>query len=115
MSYYKIGGVPVMSGSQIVGLITETDLFKLFLELMGARQNGVRVTALVPDRAGELAVLTRAVFDAGGDFIAFGLFAGDKSSNRTLTFKIRNLTEEAVRESITPFIEELIDIRTCCD
>src|SRR5512138_2744664 len=45
MADKKIGGVPVMYDGKVVGIITETDLFKIFLELMGARQKAIRVTA----------------------------------------------------------------------
>ncbi|MCK5429255.1 MAG: CBS domain-containing protein, partial [Anaerolineales bacterium] len=47
MADNKIGGLPVMRDGDVVGIITETDLFKIFLELMGARELGVRVTALM--------------------------------------------------------------------
>ena len=35
----KVGGMPVMRGKEIVGVITESDLFKVLLELMGNRIN----------------------------------------------------------------------------
>lgn len=114
MAAKKIGGLPVMSDGHLVGLITETDLFRIFLELMGAQQDGVRVTALVPNKVGELDVLTHAIAEGGGEFIAFSQFAGDLSTNRVVTFKVRGMNEEQVREKISPFIEELVDIRTCC-
>ncbi|HEY3474839.1 MAG TPA: CBS domain-containing protein, partial [Anaerolineales bacterium] len=38
MADKKIGGLPVVSNGKVVGMITETDLFKILLELMGARQ-----------------------------------------------------------------------------
>ncbi len=114
MAAEKIGGLPVMSNGHVVGLITETDLFRIFLELMGAQQDGVRVTALVPDKLGELDVLTHAVAEDGGEFVAFSQFAGDDTSNRIVTFKVRGMTEEEVRKKIEPYIEELVDIRTCC-
>jgi acetoin utilization protein AcuB len=114
MAVNKIGGLPVLADGYLVGLITETDLFRIFLELMGAQQEGVRVTALVPDKLGELDILTHAIAEARGEFLAFSQFAGDASSNRTITFKVRGLTEDQVREKIEPYIEELVDIRTCC-
>lgn len=114
MAAKKIGGLPVMSDGHLVGLITETDLFRIFLELMGAQQDGVRVTALVPNKVGELDVLTHAIAEGGGEFIAFSQFAGDLSTNRVVTFKVRGMNEEQVREKISPFIDELVDIRTCC-
>lgn len=55
MADNKIGGLPVMREDRIVGIITETDLFKIFLELMGARDMGVRVTALIHEEPGQLA------------------------------------------------------------
>ena len=115
MDENKIGGLPVVHTGELVGLITETDLFRIFLELMSARQPGVRVTALVPDKPGELDVITHAIAEAGGDFLSMGTFAGDSSENRVLTFKVRNLEEDRVRELITPHVEELVDIRTCCN
>jgi len=114
MDENKIGGLPVMEQGKLVGLITETDLFRIFLELMSARQAGVRVTALVPDVHGELDLLTHAVSEAGGEFLSFGTFAGDSSANRIVTFKVHNLDEETVSKTIAPFVEEIIDIRTCC-
>ncbi len=113
MAENKIGGLPVMRGSELVGLITETDLFKIFLELMGAREVGVRVTALVPEKPGELDALTHAIAEAGGSFISFGQFAGVSSANKMVTFKVEGLSEEVIKEKIAPFIEALIDIRTC--
>lgn len=112
MAMNKIGGLPVMNNGELVGLITETDLFRIFLELMGAQQDGVRVTALVPDKIGELDALTHAIAEAGGEFVAFTQFAGDSAENRTVTFKVRGLTEDQVREKVMPCIEKLVDIRT---
>src|SRR6266542_6986032 len=40
MADKKIGGIPVVDDGRVVGMITETDLFKIFLELMGARDKG---------------------------------------------------------------------------
>lgn len=114
MAMNKIGGVPVMRNGQVVGLITETDLFKIFLELMGAQQPGVRVTVLVPDKHGELDVLTHAISEAGGEFVSFGQFSGTADENRLVTFKVTGLEQDIVAEKIAPFIEELIDIRNCC-
>ena len=112
MADNKIGGLPVMRGSEIVGMITETDLFKIFLELMGARDSGVRVTALIPDQKGQLARLTQAIANAGGNFLAFGVFTGDSPSNRLLTFKVAQLNEDQAKSIIEPYVIKIIDIRT---
>ena len=111
MADNKIGGLPVIRSSKVVGIITETDLFKIFLELMGARDKGVRVTALVKNQRGQLAKITKAISDAGGDFIAFGQFAGEDPSTQLLTFKVAGLKKEEVKKAIWHVAQEVWDIR----
>jgi acetoin utilization protein AcuB len=111
MSDNKIGGLPVVRGEQVVGIITETDLFKILLELMGARESGIRATVLLTEKPGELARLTKVIADLGGNFIAFGTFVGQNPSNRLITFKVAGLTEEQVSQSIQPIAEKILDIR----
>lgn len=110
----KIGGLPVMRGKTVVGLITETDLFKCFLELMGAREFGIRVTATVVERKGVLAGITGAVSERGGNFISFGTFSGRDEAHREIAFKVSGLSEDQVREAVEPQVEQIIDIRECC-
>lgn len=111
MSDKKIGGLPVMSGGRVVGMITETDLFKVFLELMGARNKALRVTAVIPDKRGELAKVTRAVAAAGGNFVSFGMFAGPDSNSRLLTFKVEGLDQNAIRKALGTSVIKFWDIR----
>jgi len=112
MADNKIGGLPVMRDDQLAGIITETDLFKVFLELMGARKDGVRVTAYIPEQHGMLAELTKVIAAAGGNFIAFGQFKGVDPSNWLLTFKIEGLDMQQVKHLIEPIVLNITDIRT---
>jgi acetoin utilization protein AcuB len=113
MADNKIGGVPITDEGEVVGLITETDLFKIFLELMGAREWGVRITALVPEKRGELALITQAVANAGGSFLSFTQFSGKSAANREIVFKVHGLDEQTVVEKVTPFVEQIVDSRSC--
>jgi len=111
MADHKIGGLPVMQESNVVGIITETDLFKIFLELLGARTSGVRVTMSVQDVPGKLSEITNAVYRAGGNFISLSTFLGESTSTATITIKVNNTTKEALEKEILPFVERIIDIR----
>ncbi len=108
----KVGGLPVMRDGRTVGIITETDLFKILLELMGAREMGVRVTALIEEQRGQLARLTQAIANAGGNFVAFGQFSGEDASNRLITFKVAGLDEDQVKGITAPLVIKIIDIRS---
>lgn len=107
----KVGGLPVMRGKEIAGVITESDLFKILLELMGARESGIRATAIVPEKLGELDELTHAIAEAGGSFISFGQFNGDADENRIVTFKVSGMDEDAVKTAVSSVVNEIVDIR----
>jgi acetoin utilization protein AcuB len=111
MADSKIGGLPVTQSGKVVGMITETDLFKIFLELMGAREKAVRVTAEIEDKPGQLAMITKAIADAGGNFVAFGQFAGTDPSTRLLTMKVAGMKKEAVSKALEKHVKECRDIR----
>jgi len=113
MADTKIGGMPVMHGNEIVGMITETDLFKVFLEGMGARHLGVRITALIPNQAGEIAKISKLVFENGGNIISLGAFVGDTPSTALVMIKVEGIEQEKLRSLITPLVTELQDIRVC--
>jgi len=111
MADKKIGGVPVVSGGKVVGIITETDLFKILLELMGARQKALRVTATLVDKPGQIARLSKAITQAGGNFISFGMFAGPDANTRLVTFKVEGMKRNQVREVLEPIVVKFWDMR----
>lgn len=44
MLQHKIGGLPVVEQGALIGIITESDIFEAFVELMGLRGGGARLT-----------------------------------------------------------------------
>jgi len=61
-----IGSLPVVEADKtIVGIITQTDIFKAFVGLMGVDHKGTRLSLSVPDDVGMLAKISRTVADAG--------------------------------------------------
>ena len=43
MRSHKFGALPVVQGEELVGIITETNIFDAFLEVLGARKPGARI------------------------------------------------------------------------
>lgn len=111
MADSRVGGLPVMRDSHVVGIITETDLFKIFLELMGARTIGVRISVQMPDTPGQLAKLTHVIAGAGGNIVALGTFAGEDPSQSEVVFKVAGLDVERVRLLVEPVVTHIMDIR----
>ncbi len=111
MADHKIGGLPVMRGNRLVGIITESDLFKLFIEMLGARSAGVRLTIEVQDRPGKLYELAGAIHKLGGNINGMGAIQGESSATRAITLKISDVDVEALKQALAPMVEKSVDIR----
>jgi len=107
----RIGGIPVMRGENLVGMITETDVFKVFLEMLGARMEGVRLSLLVPGVEGVLAKITSAIAALGGNIISLGTFYGGDTDTAEITVKVQGLGQEALLTAVQDFALEILDVR----
>jgi acetoin utilization protein AcuB len=107
----RIGGLPIVRGKSLVGMITESDLFRIFIELFGARQKGVRVSVTMPNEKGALAKITSAVSHAGGNIIALGTFLGDDPSSGRCTLKVDGVRRDDLVAALTPQVRSVDDVR----
>ncbi|MFQ5814057.1 MAG: CBS and ACT domain-containing protein, partial [Anaerolineae bacterium] len=119
MAENKIGGLPVMrgdpstgSGQALVGIITDTDMLSTLMELMGARQAGVRVTLQVPDAPGELAKVTAAIAAQSGDIAACGTYPAEEPLKANIVLKVRHVPEDDLVASLRALVGvEVLDVR----
>jgi acetoin utilization protein AcuB len=111
MADSKVGGLPVLRGEKIVGMITETDLFNIFIEMLGARVPGVRVTVQVPDRPGRLNDLTGAICSLGGNISGMAAIQGEFAGTSAVTIKVSGVELKALREALVPVVDKILDIR----
>jgi acetoin utilization protein AcuB len=109
----NVGALPVMRGQELVGIITETDLFKTFIELFSAREEGLRLTLLVPEAKGELAAVTHVISEMGGNILSLGTFQGEDTSNRLLTLKVAEVDQDQVIRKLQEIGASVIDARAC--
>lgn len=111
MADHRISSLPVMRDGKLVGIITETDLFYIFLELLGARQKGVRLTMLVPEERGMLASLTGEIAHMGGNILALGTFMGEDPTNRMVTVKVADAPTDKLVAIMEALGMEIVDYR----
>ena len=61
MIEHKIGCLPVTEADRLVGIITETDILGVLVDVMGIREPSARIELTLPDRPGALAEVTRII------------------------------------------------------
>ena len=111
MSDQDLSCLPVVNGTKLVGIVTKSDMFRILLELFGARHYGVRLSFLVEDKPGTIARISAALADKGLDIISFGTFAGTDPTNAICTIKVQGCTIEELVGIIKPYVSEILDVR----
>ena len=112
MADNSIGCLPVMRGKLLVGIITDSDLFHVFLNAFGARHPGVRITCSIKDKPGQVARITQAIAEKGGNLVAFVTSEGDDLSQRRATIKVTGINRTDAETIIRGLYDvQLEDIR----
>jgi acetoin utilization protein AcuB len=70
MLTHRIGSLPVLRGTTLVGIITETDILSAFVEVMGIQAEQTRLELVLEERAGAFLDACRIVQDQEGDIVS---------------------------------------------
>jgi acetoin utilization protein AcuB len=107
MVVHKIGSLPVVDQGKLIGIITETDIFKQFVEILGGQTTATRLTVEVPDAPGELARVVNAIATVQGNICSVILTPSVSPQTRSVTFWIQGIK----RETLTDAVQVLPNVR----
>jgi len=112
MADKNIGCLPVMKGAFLAGIITDTDLFHVFINAFGARHSGVRLILSIGEHPGQIAAVSGAIAEKGGNIVALVTAEGDDVAHRLITLKVEGVSK-AEMEAVMKKLPEvsLEDIR----
>jgi acetoin utilization protein AcuB len=111
MRDHEIGGLPVLRDGELVGIITESDIFDIFLELLMAQEEGVRLTVLAPYFKGSMAQISGAITQAGGLIHSLNSFVGEDDSNWGCILKVADISRDELLEAVQPHVIKILDVR----
>jgi len=113
MVEHRIGGLPVVDAQRhVLGLITETDIFKAFVEMLGSSQPGLRLMLRVPGGKGTLAKLATAIAEMGGNIISVGTFDVDLDGTAYLLVKVVGVEQSELVNKLEALGDHVLDVRT---
>ena len=85
--------LPVVDeAEQVVGVISENDLFRVFVKMLGLKERGTRISVMVEDRVGQISEITRIVKDNG---ISIASIATTEPRHHFMNVVLRLRTTEA--------------------
>lgn len=73
----RVGFLPVVEDDKLVGIITESDIFDSFIELLGFREKGTRLTIEAIDEPGIMSNLTSIISKFGANITRVAVYRGE--------------------------------------
>jgi acetoin utilization protein AcuB len=108
---HKIGSLPIVRGKELVGIITETDIFRVMAEALGGRAKGLRVAMRVPNQKGVLATLAAQIAELGGNIVSLAVFLSGDAQHREITLKVQDAERGAIIKAIEKTGAQISDVR----
>lgn len=112
MVEHKIGCLPVMGDGNLVGIITETDIFKAFTRMLAGGEPGTRLTVRLHRHRGVIAELAQAISTAGGRIVSLATLNEPDGEHKRVALKVIETDLDALHQAILAHSDwELSDMR----
>ena len=108
---YGIGSLVVMKDDLVVGIITESDLFKAFISMFGTRHAGVRATFVMGDRPGALSAFAKALAERNGNIVSLVTADMEEAGRRKVTLRASGIGLDDMKGLVADVGASLEDIR----
>lgn len=95
----KISGLPVVQDQILVGIITESDILRAFIDMMGILTSSSRIDAVVGSDPGTFKKAVQIINDNGGDIINVGMTAHE-DSKKTYYFRLSSCNTDPIKSAL---------------
>jgi acetoin utilization protein AcuB len=95
----EVGFLPVVEDDRLVGIITESNIFDAFIELLGFRDEGTRLTIEVDDVPGMMASISGIFAEFGANISHIAVYTGS-SGKSAVVIGTQSLNTEEIEKSI---------------
>jgi len=114
MLEHKVSGIPVVTKQgELVGIITQGDVFRVLISITGIYQGGVQFAFSLEDRAGSIKEVADVIREAGGQIVSI-LSTSDTANvgHRNVFIRIKKLPDEPFQGLIRKLEREfaLLDV-----
>jgi len=96
---HKIGGMPVVKKNKLVGIITESDILRAFIDMMGILTASSRIDVVIKDEPGLFKKALQVINDNGGDIINVGITA-QQTSKRIYYFRLSACKTDIIKKAL---------------
>ena len=96
---HKIGGLPVTKNGRLVGIITETDMLRAFIDMMGILSSTSRLDVAAGNKPESLKKMLQIISDNGGDVVNV-IMTLEKSRKRVYHFRLAACKTSLIKKAL---------------
>ena len=96
---HKISGIPVVKKNQLLGIITETDLLRTFINMMGILTESSRIDVVLDTEPNAIKLAMQIINDNGGEIINIGMTA-EHNGKRVYYFRLKPCKTDVIRKAL---------------
>ena len=96
---HKIGGMPVVKKGRVVGIITESDLLRAFIDMMGILSASSRIDVVIQETSGAFRKAVQIINESGGDIINVGQ-TSQRGRRRTFFSRLKPCNTDISRHAL---------------
>jgi acetoin utilization protein AcuB len=96
----RISGVPVVDHREnIVGIITQSDIFRVLISLTGVGTRGIQFALLIKDKPGSIKAVADVIRDFGGRMVSIlTSYDGRSEGLRKVYIRMRRIERRKLKE-----------------
>jgi len=92
-----VGCLPVVENEKLTGIITDTDIFKTFIDVTGGGQPGSRISVRMPDQKGQLVPFISAFNKANSYIVSVAITYDQDGEHAIVDLKERGGDETKIK------------------
>ncbi len=107
---HRFGCLPVVEDDKLIGIISDTDIFRVFVEGLGGGHPSLRITIVIPEEVGSLARVMSHIAALGGNIHSLGMFWGEQPEDRVVAFRLEGVDRETAVQALEAYGVQVVHV-----
>ncbi len=100
MVEHRIGCLPVIEEGSLIGILTDTDVFRTFVQVLGGGSKTIRLCVQIDNTPGQFAALAGRIGAIGGNILSVASHPASTPDRINFTLRVESVTFDALLSAV---------------